>query len=148
MAISVQAQVVAGESFNAMADLLLQRLRGIQTLLETAAVDDRIAISKNQFDVAHHMMQGMYVSADRVGEVAAAISSVPWETASEATFLLQAVGSMVSGRRTRTTLQNFELVCSFLSQPMWDMLLASNDLFVKADGLIDHFSRVGLRNPT
>jgi hypothetical protein len=26
----------------------MQRLRGIQTLLETAAVEDRIAISKNQ----------------------------------------------------------------------------------------------------
>ena len=126
----------------------MQRLRGIQTLLETAAAEDRIAISKNQFDVVHHMMQGMSVSADRVGEVAAAISSVPWATASEATVLLQAVGSMVSGRTARTALQDFELVCSFLSEPMWDMLLGSNDFFAKADGLIEHFSRLGLRNPT
>ena len=131
-----------------MAELLMQRLRGIQTLLETAAVEDRIAISKNQFDVVHHMMQGMSVSADRVGEVAAAVSSVPWATASEATVLLQGVGSMVSGRRARTALQDFELVCSFLSEPMWDMLLGSSDFFAKADGLIEHVSRLGLRNPT
>lgn len=131
-----------------MAEILILRLRGIQTLLETAAVEDRIAISRNQAEVVQHMMQGMSLSADKVGEVAAAISSVPWATASEATTLLQGVGSMVHQRKARAALQDFELVCSFLSEPVWDMLLADGDFFSKADGLIDHLSQLGLRNPT
>ncbi len=80
--------------------------------------------------------------------MAAAISSVPWATASEAAVLLQAVGSMLSWRKARKALQDFELVCSFLSEPMLDMLLGSSDFFAKADGLIEHFSRLGLRSPT
>lgn len=135
-------------SYSNMATLLLQRLQAAKALLESTTEDDRIALSKAQSDMVLHMMATTEVSPAEVGEVAAAISAAPWAMPGEAASLLQAVGSMVKAKKARVSLQDFEHVCAFLPEPLWKMLLGQSDFFSKAEGILDHFFRLGLRNST
>ena len=112
-----------------MARHLLQRLHAVTSLLEHTAEHDLASVSKGQSDMVLHMMATADVSVDEVGAVAAAISAVPWATSDETSALLQAVGSMVKAKKSRVQLQEFEHVCAFLTEPLWNMLIGQSDFF-------------------
>lgn len=127
---------------------VLERLVAAKHLLASAD-GDRTGVSKCQSDAVLALMQTTTVAAEDVGSIAAAVSEVSWATSSELSALLAAVGGMVkTPKKARVQMQDFEQVCAFLTQPLWELLLGSSDFFVKAEAAIEHFISLGLRNPS
>jgi len=128
-------------------DVLL-RLQAARGLLRDAQGRDHQEASQGQSNALLAMLQNVHLSSQDVVKVAAEVSSVPWASESEKTALLGQVATAMQ-TASRAKQQNFEMICSYLTEQHWQTLLCDTvDFSVKLQTVAGHCQALGLRSPT